>query len=117
MHYKANKELLTLEISAVCWFSYGCYGLHVFHRHQGSPRHQVEHLGTIGAGTIGAGIISAGIMGQGKRLQPKAIAKNLNQGGIDGHKMQQVLALIHPTDKTTDLKGCDLIIEAVFEDK
>lgn len=112
MHYKANKELLTLEIPAVCWFSYGCYGLHGFHRHQGSPRHQVEHLGT-----IGAGIISAGIMGQGKRLQPKAIAKNLNQGGIDGHKMQQVLALIHPTDKSTDLKGCDLIIETVFEDK
>ncbi|MFT7179217.1 MAG: 3-hydroxyacyl-CoA dehydrogenase [Oceanospirillaceae bacterium] len=43
--------------------------------------------------------------------------KNLNQGGIDGHKMLQVLALIHPTDKTTDLKCCDLIIEAVFEDK
>jgi 3-hydroxyacyl-CoA dehydrogenase len=31
--------------------------------------------------------------------------------------MQQVLALIHPTDKFTDLKGCDLIIETVFEDK
>jgi 3-hydroxyacyl-CoA dehydrogenase/enoyl-CoA hydratase/3-hydroxybutyryl-CoA epimerase len=45
------------------------------------------------------------------------LQKNLNQGGIDDHKMQQVLALIHPTDKTTDLKGCDLIIEAVFEDK
>jgi 3-hydroxyacyl-CoA dehydrogenase/enoyl-CoA hydratase/3-hydroxybutyryl-CoA epimerase len=45
------------------------------------------------------------------------LQKNLNQVGIDGHKMQQVLALIHPTDKSTDLKGCDLIIEAVFEDK
>jgi 3-hydroxyacyl-CoA dehydrogenase/enoyl-CoA hydratase/3-hydroxybutyryl-CoA epimerase len=102
------------------------------HRPQGFPRHQVKRLGIIGAGMMGQGIAySAAMAGiqvhlkdtllqsaeKGKNYSQKLLQKKLDQGRIDSHKMQQILALINPTDTATDLKGCDLIIEAVFEDK
>jgi len=101
-------------------------------RPQGFPRHHVKRLGIIGAGMMGQGIAySAAMAGiqvhlkdtdlksaeEGIVYSQKLLQKKLDRGRIDSHKMQQVLALIHPTDTTKDLKGCDLIIEAVFEDK
>ena len=85
-------------------------------------------IGMLGAGLMGAGVAmvsaAAGIdvvlldrtladAEKGKDYTRKAQAKRSKGAERDA----EVLARIHPTDNYDDLKGCDLIIEAVFEDR
>ena len=95
------------------------------------PNQKVEKIGVLGAGMMGAGIsyvsALAGIkvvlldMKAEDAQKGKAHAENLLNIGlkrkkIDEIKKSEVLDLISPTTKFEDLKGCDLIVEAVFED-
>lgn len=54
-------------------------------------------------------------------IKVKLIAKNfdkrVSQGRMTAEKRDQVLSLITATANAEDLKGCDLIIEAVFENQ
>ena len=83
-------------------------------------------IGMLGAGLMGAGVAmvsaAAGIdvvlldrtladAEKGKDYTRKAQAKRSKGAERDA----EVLSRIHPTDNYDDLKGCDLIIEAVFE--
>ena len=83
-------------------------------------------IGMLGAGLMGAGVAmvsaAAGIdvvlldrtladAEKGKDYTRKAQAKRSKGAERDA----EVLGRIHPTDNYDDLKGCDLIIEAVFE--
>jgi 3-hydroxyacyl-CoA dehydrogenase/enoyl-CoA hydratase/3-hydroxybutyryl-CoA epimerase len=92
----------------------------------------VKKVGILGAGMMGAGIAySCAVKGipvvlkdvslekaaHGKAYSENILKKSVSRGIITSDKMQQVLDLIHPTETATDLKGCDLIIEAVFEDR
>ena len=52
---------------------------------------------------------------EGQGLHRSALAKRVDRGRMTADKMADVLSLIHPTASNEDLKGCDLIIEAVFE--
>ncbi|WP_170336016.1 3-hydroxyacyl-CoA dehydrogenase NAD-binding domain-containing protein [Ruegeria arenilitoris] len=94
------------------------------------PRSKVERLGILGAGMMGQGITySAAMAGipvvlkdmtleaaeRGKAYTAMLLNKRVDKGRMTPEKRDAVLALITPTDKAEEVKGCDLIIEAVFE--
>ena len=87
-------------------------------------------VAVLGAGMMGAGIAyataSKGIQvvlkdvtlenaAKGKTYSQKLLDKKVSQGRLTAEKREQILALITATASAEDLKGCDLIIEAVFE--
>jgi 3-hydroxyacyl-CoA dehydrogenase/enoyl-CoA hydratase/3-hydroxybutyryl-CoA epimerase len=89
-------------------------------------------VGVLGAGMMGAGIAHAnasrGIASvlkdvsldkalAGRGYSEKLAAKAVARGRIDELQKAQLLSLITPTADAADLKGCDLIIEAVFEQR
>lgn len=93
---------------------------------------QASKVGVLGAGMMGAGIAySTAIKGvpvvlkdvsienaeKGKAYSQKLLDKKVSQGRMTAEKRDQVLSLITATATAEDLKGCDLIIEAVFENQ
>ncbi|WP_180121292.1 3-hydroxyacyl-CoA dehydrogenase NAD-binding domain-containing protein [Acinetobacter sp. YH12086] len=91
---------------------------------------QANKVGILGAGMMGAGIayataskgiavvlkdISVEAAEKGKAYSQKLLDKKVTQGRLSAEKRDQVLGLIHATANAADLQGCDLIIEAVFE--
>ena len=66
-------------------------------------------VGILGAGMMGAGIAVANAK--------KSIPCVLLDVDLKKAQQAQVLPLIHATDKVSDLQGCDLVIEAVFENR
>ncbi|WP_010113677.1 3-hydroxyacyl-CoA dehydrogenase NAD-binding domain-containing protein [Acinetobacter sp. P8-3-8] len=93
---------------------------------------QASKVGVLGAGMMGAGIAySTAIKGipvvlkdvsvenaeKGKAYSQKLLDKKVSQGRMTAEKRDQVLSLIAATASAEDLKGCDLIIEAVFENQ
>jgi 3-hydroxyacyl-CoA dehydrogenase/enoyl-CoA hydratase/3-hydroxybutyryl-CoA epimerase len=90
----------------------------------------VTRLGVVGAGMMGQGIANvaakAGIevvlkdltvegAERGKAYSAKVFGKRVKRGRMTAEAMQAAMDRIHPTDQLSDLVGCDLIIEAVFE--
>ena len=88
-------------------------------------------LGVLGAGMMGAGIAwaaaSRGISvvlkdltrekaEQGKALSARHLARRVEQGRMSPEKAQATLQRIQASADPADLRGCDLIIEAVYED-
>ena len=97
-----------------------------------APRFKPAKVGLLGAGMMGAGIAyvqaSKGIatvlkdVSQEKAEAGKAYSAKLTQGRVDKGRMSaeqqtQLLARIQATGAVQDLKDCDLIIEAVFENR
>lgn len=93
---------------------------------------QATKVGVLGAGMMGAGIAySTAIKGipvvlkdisienaeKGKAYSQKLLDKKVSQGRMTAEKREQVLSLITATAFAEDLKGCDLMIEAVFENQ
>lgn len=91
-----------------------------------------KKVGILGAGMMGQGIayvsamagievvlkdISQEAADKGKAYSETLLAKRVERGRMTEEKKSQVLALIHATDKEDDLASCDLIVEAVFENK
>ena len=100
-------------------------------RPAGVPKSEVKKLGVLGAGMMGAGIAfvsaSAGIevvlldrdvptAEKGKAYTAKVQGKLIEKGKLSQDKADAVLARITPTDDYALLEGCDMIVEAVFED-
>lgn len=100
-------------------------------RPEGVEPQTVKRLGIVGAGMMGQGIAfvaaKAGIptvlkdvtlegAEKGKAYSATLMDKAIKRGRSDEAKKAALLDLITPTDKLEDLEGCDLIIEAVFED-
>ncbi len=96
------------------------------------PATQVKKLGVLGAGMMGAGIAyvsaQAGMevvlldttqeaADKGKAYSVGLLDKQISKGRATEDKKAKVLGLIKPTTNYDDLKGCDLIIEAVFENR
>ena len=94
------------------------------------PPQKTEKVGILGAGMMGQGIAySSAMVGievvlkdisldaavKGKAYTQALLQKRVDKGRMTSEKMAQVLSLIHPTASDADLDGCDLIIEAVFE--
>ena len=91
-----------------------------------------QKVGVLGAGMMGAGIAySAAVKGvnvilkdvtlesaeKGKAYSQSILDKKVKKKRLAEAKRDDVLNLIKPTASAEDLEGCDLIIEAVFEDR
>ncbi|ASU77756.1 3-hydroxyacyl-CoA dehydrogenase [Actinopolyspora erythraea] len=100
-------------------------------RPDGQPEWSAEKVGVLGGGMMGAGIahvcakagmevvlkdVSAESAEKGKQYSAQVLDKALGKGRISEREREDVLARITPTDRAADLEGCDLVIEAVFED-
>lgn len=96
------------------------------------PRYQPKKVGVLGAGMMGSGIayaqatrgiatvlkdVSVEAAEKGKSYTTKLTQKRVDKGQMGAEKQQGILDLITPTASAADLKGCDLIIEAVFEQR
>jgi 3-hydroxyacyl-CoA dehydrogenase/enoyl-CoA hydratase/3-hydroxybutyryl-CoA epimerase len=96
------------------------------------PRYKPQKVGLLGAGMMGAGIAyaqaSRGIATvlkdvslekaeAGKAYSVKVTQPRVDKGRLSPHDQAALLARITPTANAADLAGCDLIIEAVFEDR
>lgn len=94
------------------------------------PKASFTKVGILGAGLMGAGIAYANVMRgiptilkdvsmtsaeKGKRYTENILNKRIEKGLLTLEKRDVILRLITPTDQVSDLKGCDLLIEAVFE--
>ncbi|OEC36519.1 3-hydroxyacyl-CoA dehydrogenase / enoyl-CoA hydratase / 3-hydroxybutyryl-CoA epimerase [Pseudomonas cuatrocienegasensis] len=101
-------------------------------RPQGLPTYQTKKVGVLGAGMMGAGIAyvsaAAGIevvlkdvsleaAQKGKRYSATLLDKKVSKGHMSVEQRDAFLALITPSEREADFAGCDLIIEAVFEDR
>ena len=102
------------------------------HRPRGFEKTDVSKLGILGAGMMGAGIAyvsaAAGIecvildrtleeAGRGKDYSKKLTLRGIERGKTTREKADALLERIRPTVDYGDLAGCDLVIEAVFEDR
>ncbi|MEM6656862.1 MAG: 3-hydroxyacyl-CoA dehydrogenase NAD-binding domain-containing protein [Pseudomonadota bacterium] len=95
------------------------------------PDQSVRKIGVLGAGMMGAGIAlvsaQAGMevvlidrdqdaADKGKAYTESYLDKGMKRGKVTAEKKEAMLARITATPDLGHLKGCDLIIEAVFED-
>jgi len=100
-------------------------------RPQGPEKRPVTRLGILGAGMMGAGIayvsayagmdvvlldMSKDNAEKGKDYSRKLLQKRIDQGRMDADKAADILDRIVTTDNYDELAGCELVIEAVFED-
>jgi 3-hydroxyacyl-CoA dehydrogenase/enoyl-CoA hydratase/3-hydroxybutyryl-CoA epimerase len=100
-------------------------------RPQGHERFTATKVGVLGAGMMGAGIayscaragmqvvlkdVSQEAAERGKAYSEKLNAKGVERGKLTPESSDEMLARITPTSDPSDLAGCDLVIEAVFED-
>ncbi|WP_298668938.1 3-hydroxyacyl-CoA dehydrogenase NAD-binding domain-containing protein [uncultured Sphingomonas sp.] len=95
-----------------------------------TPLRPINRVGVIGAGTMGGGIsmnfLSAGIPVTIVEMQQEALDRGTGvmrrnyeasaaKGRIKPDAPEKAMALLTPTLSLDDLKDCDLIIEAVYE--
>jgi len=101
-------------------------------RPAGAPRFKPQKVGILGAGMMGAGIAyaqaSRGIATvlkdvsleqaeKGKGYSVKLTQPRVDKGRLSPHDQKALLDRITPTASAADLAGCELIIEAVFENR
>ncbi len=101
-------------------------------RPQDVPATKLRKIGVLGAGFMGAGVayVAAGAglevvlidrdqesADKGKAHSEKLISNQIAKGRAKSADRDALLARIHATPDYADLKGCDLVVEAVFEDR
>jgi 3-hydroxyacyl-CoA dehydrogenase/enoyl-CoA hydratase/3-hydroxybutyryl-CoA epimerase len=100
-------------------------------RPDGYPQRTFRKVGVLGAGMMGAGIayscaragmdvvlkdVDLATAEKGKAYSTKVLDKAVSRGRSTADQRAELLARITPTADVADFKGCDLVIEAVFED-
>ncbi|MGY2287381.1 3-hydroxyacyl-CoA dehydrogenase NAD-binding domain-containing protein [Pseudomonas gingeri] len=101
-------------------------------RPKGFAPYTTRKVGVLGAGMMGAGIahvsavagievvlkdISLAAAEKGKAHSAALLEQKIARGQLTAEQRDAILARIQPTEQDSDLAGCDLIIEAVFEDR
>jgi 3-hydroxyacyl-CoA dehydrogenase/enoyl-CoA hydratase/3-hydroxybutyryl-CoA epimerase len=96
------------------------------------PATNLKKIGVVGAGFMGAGIAqvtaAAGLdvvlidrdqaaADAGKAGIHKRLSERVAKGRMKGDERDALLAKVSPSGDYAALKGCDLVIEAVFEDR
>ncbi len=97
-----------------------------------NEKRETRKLGVLGAGFMGHGIAYVSAMAgmdvvmkdvtleraeAGKEKIAALLEERVARGKMDAAQHEKILARIHTTDNANDLAECDLIIEAVFEDR
>jgi 3-hydroxyacyl-CoA dehydrogenase / enoyl-CoA hydratase / 3-hydroxybutyryl-CoA epimerase len=92
---------------------------------------KARKVAVLGAGMMGAGVayvcvrggmevvlkdVSVEAAAKGKDYSVALFEKAVSRGKVTREKANELLARITPTASVADLAGCDLVIEAVFED-
>lgn len=92
----------------------------------------VQKIGILGAGMMGAGIAYVSALAgydvvlkdrdkesaeKGKDYSRKLLIESVSKGRSTQEKADALLDKIKPTGNPADLESCDLVIEAVFEDR
>jgi 3-hydroxyacyl-CoA dehydrogenase/enoyl-CoA hydratase/3-hydroxybutyryl-CoA epimerase len=100
-------------------------------RPAGIPPYRAVKVGVLGAGMMGAGIayscaragmevvlkdVAVESAEKGKAYSAKLLDKAISRGRSTEEKKAELLSRITATQDPADLAGCDLVIEAVFED-
>jgi len=100
-------------------------------RPDGPAPWRASKVAVVGAGMMGAGIacstaragmpvmladVDAAAAERGTARCLDLLDKAVGRGRMSPAERDDVLASIHPTSHSSDLEGCDLLIEAVFED-
>jgi 3-hydroxyacyl-CoA dehydrogenase / enoyl-CoA hydratase / 3-hydroxybutyryl-CoA epimerase len=100
-------------------------------RPEGHERFTATKVGVLGAGMMGAGIayacarsgmqvvlkdVSVEAAERGKAYSERLNAKAVERGRLTAERSAELLGRITATADPEDLAGCDLVIEAVFED-
>ena len=95
-------------------------------------RKKVKKVGILGAGMMGAGIayssaakginvvlkdVNIAAAEKGKAYSENIVNKKVKQKRLSSDKADALLNAISPTENALDLADCDLVIEAVFEDR
>jgi 3-hydroxyacyl-CoA dehydrogenase / enoyl-CoA hydratase / 3-hydroxybutyryl-CoA epimerase len=101
-------------------------------RPKGVPKQEYKKIGILGAGLMGAGIatvsVQAGIeivlvdrdqaaADKGKAHITDELGKLAKRGRLTPDKVEAMLGKVTATPDFAQLKGCDLVIEAVFENR
>ena len=96
------------------------------------PRYKPQKVGILGAGMMGGGIayvqasrgvatvlrdITAEKAEAGKNYSVKVTQPRVEKGKMSPHDQGALLSRITATDSVEALQGCDLVIEAVFENR
>lgn len=96
------------------------------------PSQPFQKVGILGAGMMGAGIAYAAARSgfavvlkdvsqekahHGKAYSEKLVGKASKKGRLTPDAAAAIVDRIHSTSDAKDLAGCDLVIEAVFEDR
>ncbi len=96
----------------------------------GFDNYEVKKLGILGAGMMGAGIAYVSAYAgmevilkdvtlegaeKGKSYSVGLLKKRVSRGKLTQEKADQILSRIHPADDPNAVEGCDMVIEAVFE--
>jgi len=100
-------------------------------RPDGVEKETFKKVGVLGAGMMGAGIaystasrgmevvlkdVSLEGAEKGKNYSENLLVKKVSRGRMTEEKKAEILGRIKATASAADLEGCDLVIEAVFED-
>ena len=101
-------------------------------RPAGVPPSALKTIGVVGAGFMGAGIAQVAAQAglavvlidrdqetaeKGKAALHKALSDRVAKGRLAGAERDALLARITPTADYAALKDCELVVEAVFEDR
>ena len=96
------------------------------------PKQQYTKIGVLGAGLMGAGIATVAVQAgleivlvdrdqasadKGKAHIASELATLVKRGRLAQDRRDQMLALVDATPDFAALKGCELVIEAVFENR
>lgn len=102
------------------------------HRPKNIEKKRFSKIGVLGAGMMGAGIAYAAaknslsvvlldsehsLAEKGKAYSERLLMQQQQRGKISAENAQAILAAIQPTSDYNDLQQCELVIEAVFEDR
>lgn len=95
-------------------------------------RYSFKKVGILGAGMMGSGIayatalsgievvlkdVSQEAADKGKAYSETLLKKRTSKGKLTQEKADEILSRIKATANVNDLQGCDLVIEAVFENR
>jgi 3-hydroxyacyl-CoA dehydrogenase / enoyl-CoA hydratase / 3-hydroxybutyryl-CoA epimerase len=101
-------------------------------RPKGVPKQEYSRIGVLGAGLMGAGIATVSVQAgldivlvdrdqtsadKGKAHIAAELDKLVKRGRLDQAKRDALLAKVTATPDFAQLKGCQLVVEAVFENR